>query len=46
MELGNSPAVIHKHYKQLVRPEEAKEWFSIMPGQPAKIVQMPSAGIA
>ncbi|HEX3716878.1 MAG TPA: tyrosine-type recombinase/integrase [Verrucomicrobiae bacterium] len=31
MELGNSPTVVHRHYKELVRPEEAKAWFSIMP---------------
>ncbi|HEY3855975.1 MAG TPA: hypothetical protein VGO67_16425 [Verrucomicrobiae bacterium] len=30
-ELGNSPAIVHRHYKQLVRPEAAKSWFSIKP---------------
>ena len=32
-ELGNSPAMVHRHYKALVRPEEAKAWFSIFPSQ-------------
>jgi integrase len=30
-ELGNSPAVIHQHYKSLVTAAEAKKWFSILP---------------
>jgi integrase len=28
-EAGNSPRVIHKHYRELVTKEEAKDWFSI-----------------
>ena len=31
-EAGNSPTMIHKHYRELVTPEQAKEWFSITPG--------------
>lgn len=30
-ELGNSPAIVHKHYKQLVKPAEATAWFGILP---------------
>jgi integrase len=30
-ELGNSPGMVHGHYRQLARPEQAKEWFSILP---------------
>ena len=30
-ESGNSPAMIHKHYKQLVTQEEAKKWFGLFP---------------
>lgn len=33
LEAGNSPAVIFKHYRELVKPEQAKVWFSIMPEQ-------------
>jgi len=29
LECGNSPAMIFKHYRELVRPAEAKKWFSI-----------------
>jgi integrase len=31
LEAGNSPQMIFKHYRELVRPATAKEWFSIMP---------------
>jgi hypothetical protein len=29
MEAGNSPQMILKHYRELVRPKGAKEWFAI-----------------
>jgi integrase len=31
LEAGNSPGMVFKHYRQLVRESEAKEWFGIMP---------------
>lgn len=33
LEAGNSPQMIQQHYKELVRPKEAKEWFAITPEQ-------------
>lgn len=30
-EAGNSPQMIHKHYRELVKEDAAKEWFSIEP---------------
>jgi integrase len=37
LECGNSPDVIFKHYRELVTPEQAGGWFSLMPpaGYPA-----------
>jgi integrase len=29
LEAGNSPQIIFKHYRELVRPAAAKEWFAI-----------------
>ena len=29
LEAGNSPAIIHKHYRELVTKEQAAEWFSV-----------------
>jgi hypothetical protein len=31
LEAGNSPQMIFKHYRELVRPAEAKAWFGIVP---------------
>ena len=31
LECGNSPNVIFKHYRELVAPEQAQEWFDILP---------------
>jgi len=30
-ELGNSVSTVHKHYRELVTPTEAKKWFNIKP---------------
>lgn len=44
LELGNSPEKLFKHYRELVAPEAAKEWFAIFPpdgwqGNPRKWVR-------
>ena len=31
LEAGNSPQMIFKHYRELVRPDAAKAWFAIAP---------------
>jgi integrase len=48
LECGNSPSVIFKHYRELVRPAEAKRWFSIVPKDPsaAKVVSLQLAEAA
>jgi site-specific recombinase XerD len=40
LEAGNSPAMIFKHYRELVKPDAAKTWFAIAPEQPANVVSM------
>ena len=37
-EMGNSPNVVHKHYKRLVKPRDAKAFWGIKPQAPANIV--------
>ena len=32
LEAGNSPAMIFRHYRELVTPEQAEAWFGILPG--------------
>lgn len=31
LEAGNSPKMIFRHYREVVTPEDAKAWFTIMP---------------
>jgi integrase len=41
---GNSPQVIHRHYKQLCTPADAKEFFSIKPAQ--NVIVLPELATA
>jgi integrase len=45
-ELGNSAAVVHRHYRELVKQSDAEAWFAVKPSAPANVVTMPSAAIA
>ena len=38
LEAGNSPQMIFQHYRELVRPRDAKAWFSIMPSSAENVV--------
>ena len=40
LEAGNSRQMIFQHYRELVRPKDAKSWFSIEPGTDGKIVYL------
>jgi integrase len=46
LEAGNSPQIIFQHYRELVRPNDAKSWFSITPGDDGKIlyIEVPNDG--
>ena len=39
-ELGNSAAVVHRHYRELVKPADAERWFNVKPDAPANVVSM------
>jgi len=43
LEAGNSPQIIFQHYRELVRPKDAKSWFSVAPGTDGKIVYLDTA---
>ncbi len=45
-ECGNSAAVIHRHYRELVRPEDAHRWFAVKPEAPANVVTLATAANA
>jgi integrase len=38
-ELGNTASVVHRHYRELVKPAEAQAWFSVRPDVPGHISQ-------
>lgn len=42
LEAGNSPQMIFKHYRELVRPKDAEAWFAIKPDNrsESKVVQL------
>ena len=41
LEAGNSPAMIHQHYKALVTRREADQWFGLRPDQEqSKVISM------
>ena len=42
-EFGNSAAVVHKHYRELVKPAEAERWFNVRPEAPANVVTLTAA---
>lgn len=38
LEMGNSPRMLFKHYRELVTPADAKKWWAIKPAQSGKVV--------
>jgi integrase len=40
LEAGNSPQMVFRHYRELVKPDAAKIWFDIKPDAPANVVVM------
>ncbi|MBI3415069.1 MAG: site-specific integrase [Verrucomicrobia bacterium] len=43
LEAGNSPRVVFSNYRELVRPADAKNWFSIEPTVDGKVLMLPQA---
>jgi integrase len=43
LELGNSPAKLFGHYRELVSPDEAIAWFQIGPKRAKNVVQIAAA---
>lgn len=38
LEAGNSPQMIFRNYRELVRPADAVKWFAIAPEKPANVI--------
>ena len=45
LEMGNTPQMIHRHYRELVTPAKAEKWFSLLPPKaikkPKNIINLP-----
>jgi integrase len=41
-QAGNSPAMIHQHYKGLATKTEAEKWFGIQPAKAANVIPLSS----
>ena len=41
-QAGNSPAMVHQHYKGLATKAEAKKWFGVKPTKDVKIIPLPA----
>ncbi len=39
-EAGNSPDMIHKHYKALATKDQAQAWFAVSPARPANVITL------
>jgi integrase len=39
-ECGNSAAVVHRHYRELVKKTAAEAWFAVKPSAPVNVVAM------
>jgi integrase len=45
-EIGNSAAVVHRHYRELVKPADAERWFALKPESPANVTALPALATA
>jgi integrase len=45
-ELGNSAGVVHRHYRELVKPADAERWFAVRPGEADNLIPLPVAASA
>jgi integrase len=45
LEAGNSPAMVFKHYREIVKPAAAATWFAITPAQPANVLPLAAASV-
>jgi hypothetical protein len=39
-EAGNSPAIVQRHYAELVKPDAAKKFFAILPREATNVIRL------
>lgn len=44
-ELGNSASIVHRHYRELVKPAEAERWFAVFSKRAENVLQLPAQTI-
>lgn len=40
LEMGNSPAMVFKHYREVVKPKVAEQYWNIRPALAANVVAL------
>lgn len=43
LEMGNSPSIVFRHYRELVRPKEAAAYWKVAPARDGKVVSIKAA---
>jgi integrase len=43
LEMGNTPTMIFRHYRELVMPQDATAWWNIVPEQAANVIPIAAA---
>jgi len=43
LEMGNSPAMVFRHYREIVTPADAKKWWNIAPESDGNVIPMPDS---
>jgi integrase len=46
LEMGNSADVVFKHYREIVKPSDAKAWFAVAPEMPSNVTALAAARFA
>lgn len=46
LEAGNSPQIVHRHYRELVTKVEGEAWFSVKPAKIAELTGMDGKAVA
>lgn len=40
LECGNSASVVFKHYREIVKPKDARRWFAVKPEAPGNLIAL------
>ncbi len=39
-QMGNTPRILLEHYRRLITPEEANEWFGVLPPEHGNLISL------